>query len=517
VVWPLKAGSARVHAALDDLRESRPLDVEVIAAPAGGARVRALPSRLLVRVRETVTLDRVVLDPGPGLDPLEVPYTLSIADPKIAEVRAGDQVRGLSPGTTTVELTAASPDGQKGALKTTVPIEVRPSEPAPGAAVELRLTGPGRTTAGATVAFDVALVGEDASIRSVGQAGARLSAIEGEGLIDLQPGAIGRARSPGTAWIQARYHDLVSNTLRLDIQAPAPSFRKIELEVARRPLGVGESRVYRVWGEPSDGGAPQDLTSHVGGDGDVVVSLDTVEPAGDKGVASHLPPRVVGIKVGKIQLRASLRDGIGSEAVSLEIIEFPSGSLAIEPAETTIGMGETTPPLVAVLHLAGDQLRREVEAKWESLEPETLDPDGQHGRFLARAVGRGRVKATFGGLSAFAEVTVVHNPFVAVRTTGVTTEGESFVLGIEVQSPKTKQPYEYRVVADGGEATPWTSAVVAGGSLTARLQSPKLKLLSGGAYHLVIEARDPATLAINRYPYQFRLGLNVIDETRPDR
>ncbi|QEH32062.1 Bacterial Ig-like domain (group 2) [Aquisphaera giovannonii] len=509
VVAPSKPGFARIRADVEGLSAPRPLDVEVVEAPADAARLRVMPSSLRLHPGEVAALDRVVLDSGPGLDLADVPYRLSIKAARVAAVEGGTRVRALAAGTAELEVEADGPPGRAGSLSARVPIAVEDSGAGEGEPAGLRLTGPTHTTVGAVVEFGVEEVLADASTRPVGHPGAALVVEEGRELVATRPGPALRAEAPGVASIRARYRGLISNSLRLDVQPRAASYRAIELEVDPHPLVVGEERQYRLWGDPADGGPRQDLTGLVGVAGGPEVRLEPAGADGEGPIAAARAGRVVGQKPGRARLRGGWVDGLASEGVPIEVVDAPAGTLGIEPASPSARVGETVTLSAVLRGVSGGRSPRPVEARWESLDGGRLDPGGEAGEFVARAAGRARVRARFGGQEAVANVEVAAEPFGEVRAGEISIDGDAFQVPLEVRAPRGGAGFEYRIVAEDGEATAWAPAEGREDSLTARLRSPKLKLRPGSTYQLVIEARAPATTT-ERYPYRFRLGLNVI-------
>ena len=92
-------------------------------------------------------------------------------------------------------------------------------------------------------------------------------------------------------------------------------------------------------------------------------------------------------------------------------------TLSIEPADMTLQVGETTPP-VTVTAKGPDGTTYQAPATVESQDEKVLvaTPDAP-GHFQAKAMGRTQLKASYRGADVFATVTVTGKRFVDVKTT----------------------------------------------------------------------------------------------------
>ncbi len=203
-----------------------------------------------------------------------------------------------------------------------------------------------------------------------------------------------------------------------------------------------------------------------------------------------------------------------------EVIRVPR--IWIEPAEVSLEVGKTTPRLVAVADDA-EGLSVPVSATWESLDPNLLAADPQTpGQFVARAVGRTQVRASYRGAEAYADVNVSGQRFLEVIETlnGGTTD---FDVTLEVLAAESEGPLEYRVYEAG--QTPdenWIAAELDRAELDGQfrrvvLRSPRMAYGSPDSfYYLIIEARDPAAEAVQQYPFSFRIRIRrEIERTDP--
>jgi uncharacterized protein YjdB len=398
-----------------------------------------------------------------------------------------------------------------------------PADPAGGAAPQappesrLVLSGPTRTTVDARTTYTVLLADRNGATRNVSYSGARLIvAAEQRPLVELAPGSAMTARQAGSVTLQAEYGGLISNPLHVAIAPRASSFARLELDIDRSPLVVGQSRPYRVWGYPGDGQPRQDLTwlivSAEEGNGAPLVRLRTT--AGEDPVLEHQAPAVIGRRPGRAIIAAGFPGGVRTDAIELEVRETPAPytELAISPARLLVRPGETTPPLAAYARRAGAAGGEIVAASLESLDANVLEPAGG-GRFIARAPGVARVRATLGELTATAEVTVAGDPFAVVRASPEAQRAGAgqVVVELQVQGSPGLPPHEYRAVSEhSGEATPWRAAANVDGSPSVRLSSPPLADRPGATYRLMLEARATETAPVQRYPYRFRLEGKVV-------
>ena len=128
--------------------------------------------------------------------------------------------------------------------------------------------------------------------------------------------------------------------------------------------------------------------------------------------------------------------------------------LRIDPDRVPLKVGDWTPPFSVTVEPEGGT-RIEVPAVLESLNPRVLAPDAQNpGRFTAKAPGRTRVRAVYGGQAVSAEVTVA-SPWFA-RFAGdlriVDDQGPSFRIRAVVVAQNVKGTLEYRVCVPGQNA-----------------------------------------------------------------
>ncbi len=192
-----------------------------------------------------------------------------------------------------------------------------------------------------------------------------------------------------------------------------------------------------------------------------------------------------------------------------EVVRVPR--LRIEPSEvSSLEVGKATPRLVAVADDA-EGLSIPVSATWESLDPNILAADLETpGQFVARAVGRTQVRASYRGAEAYAEVTVRGQRFWEVRET-LNDRTTDFDVTLEVLAAEAEGPLEYRVYVAG--QTPdekWIAAELDGSVRRVVLRSPRIDYGPRNSfYHLIIEARDPAAEAVQQYPFSFRLRAEI--------
>lgn len=436
-------------------------------------------------------------------------------------------MRGLSAGQAQVRVTPVDVGEQYEDLSANVTIVIEDDEGVGPVPLELVLTGPSQTTELAEVEYRAELVGGPVP-RDVTDDGAKLVLdLDQQSLAEVQPGCNLIAKSRGTINVRARYNELISNVLQLSIYPPR-ELERVELEIDRRTLSVGESCPYRVWGYPLGGGPRHDLTGQAvaypaaAAQSIPQVAIRVLEPSGGD-IVSHSPPEVVARSVGKFQLAASLPPDLLSRVVDVEIVLPPSGGgLRVIPRSITVYVGESTPEIVASVRPTTGGEGRHVEAQCVSENEALVAEDPQiPGRFVGKAVGKTRIRATFGDLEpAFVDVTVKGDPFwtITLREEIDPRPGKRFAVTVDVEaSLRPDIGLEYRLsVANHPEGGRWVSPTVAGDFLKASLTSPDILEGPGDArYNLLIEARDKDGAMLGSHPLSFSFSDRRIELQDP--
>jgi len=502
----------------------------LVVDPTASPRLEVRPDPLRVALGRTAGFRRVQIVPGDGTVPVDVDYQVESAAPQIAEVEGGRILRGELPGRAQVTVTPVDVPERFADLSTNVTVLVEDA----GGGGHLELTGPSRVTQHTEAPFHAELV-SDSGRKDVTHDGAVL-VLEGGDLSEEEekgkqnevlPGCILSAREPGTVNLRARYRDLISNPLPVRID-PISTPARLEIEIDRRPMSVGESRSYRLLGIPAGGGPPQDVTGLVHRQDPAprepyarVVTLDVPDFKADD-LVTHSPPTLVARAPGRFRLSATYhpnRDtedpGSGyleSAAIELEILPEPAGEVYAVPASVTIRVGKHMPPVRAMVGLGGERRPRPMHAQWHSEDETILGPaPDAPGQLVGKREGKTRLIGVVGGQEAFVDVTVVGDPFqtVTVDDNAEWERGDSFFrVFIDIEaSGHQAAGLEYRVfpVGDPG-AGQWKTATVDGGRVGVRLRSESLRRGPVGTpYHLTIEARDKDGQTLASYPLVFKI------------
>jgi hypothetical protein len=238
-------------------------------------------------------------------------------------------------------------------------------------------------------------------------------------------------------------------------------------------------------------------------------------------------PRIVGGPLGGVAVYGSggfWRDGIwhvGDGGVigapGSVVTEKPIAVLFIDPAQTAVRLGQSTPRFHArAQDLAGNQI--EVPAALESMNDKVLTPDlspGHEGQFLAVGQGHTQVRARYGDREANAEVTVGGDRFADVQSTIAEPTDHDFAVNLDVTAGAGEGSLEYRAY-QVGQPPPsgWAASQVQGDAQHAVFQSPRIqKGPPSTFYDLLIESRNPADGSIQQYPFRFRVGLTIEKST----
>jgi hypothetical protein len=159
-----------------------------------------------------------------------------------------------------------------------------------------------------------------------------------------------------------------------------------------------------------------------------------------------------------------------------------------------------------------------VPAALESMNDKVLTPDlapGHEGQFLAVGQGHTQVRARYADHEAFAEVTVGGDRFANVVSTIADPTDHDFAVNLNVAAGAGEGSLEYRAYQVGQPPPPgWAASQVQGDAQHAVFQSPRLpKGPPQTFYDLMIESRNPADGSIQQYPFRFRVGLTIEQET----
>lgn len=519
-IRPAKIGQTQLHARVGPLQTERPMLVEVVENLPGNPRLIVNPNPLILSPGETDTFRSVAFLGAGARNPVDVPYKVTATTNDVFEVEDGRVIRAKAPGTALATITVDDPENRYHGMSARAQVYVRGEDLQTQLrrSAELELRGPSRTTEGAEVEYQVRLVDGGNAVDVTNEATLVFAVGEDE-FAAIQPGCRVIAKKPGTVHLSARYDGKISNTIPLTIHPLDQNFERLELVIRKDPIGVGETRQYQVWGHPDNGGPRQNLTRLITTDRQHPtrphIRFNVLEPNASANVATHDAPNLIGRNPGKVALQAAIGDRLVSnrEEVSvIGVIRSPT-DLRVEPATITSRVGEMTPPLKVLVRTRGDRRYRELDpelASYLSLDQEILEPVADAtGRFTAKRPGNTRIRVTYEGLTAGANVTVVANRFQQVELgTNPEFAEKTFTVPITVRTDLVAGPLEYRLYSPGVELPPeqgWKDTTAQGDQQFVKLTSPVFNLKENNLYRVVIEARDKRTKAIDRYPYAFRL------------
>jgi uncharacterized protein YjdB len=521
VFKPLKLGSTKVTATFQGLPTRNPLVVRVVDH-ASEARLEVRPNPVSMTVGETQQFQRVQIIPGRGIAPVDTDYRVVSSDPAVVAVDSNRTLRAVSPGETTVKVTPADVDPKFQDVAATVSVSVAESgEPPSGredqptgddaAGSELVLSGPTTSTVGATAQFTVELLTAEGS-KDVTSDGASLVVDRDQAnLVELAPGGSVVGKAPSTVSIKARYKDLISAPVNLLIEPVALRFARLEIEVDNKPLAVNESRPYKLWGYPENGGGRQDLTNALTLAGDPAAPRIGLRPS--DGIAEHQPPRVIGKAPGEFEmvgLLAQAPNSAQSQKVALVVVDDgveDLGLLSIQPESISVRVGQPAPPVKILARRPGEREPREVNMSLTSEDPTILKPES--GGFVGNEVGQTRLVAEHNGQTVAVKVTVEGNPFsdVAVGQLDLVANGQFSVM-IKISGSMSGDT-QYRAVLEGGAGT-WMSATPNGKQVSVSLPSPILTLGGNDAvYTVFLESRSQVDGTIERFPCTFKVRLDT--------
>lgn len=511
-----KVGEAQVFGRVGNRTTRDPLRVVVVdpSQPPPGSRPAHLivqPDPLRLNVAASGRFGRVQYVP-PGGTPSDIAFTVTSQDEQIVTVEKDGTLHGMAPGRALVTVRAVDPSLAD--LKSDVAVFVDPPAPLSPAGTRLVLSGPRQVMLGAPAQFHVELA-DGAGGQDVTSDGAELVLdTDQRASGEVQAGGILVPKKSGQLAVRARYKDLISNVVTVQVDSAARDFASLEIELDRRPLVIDERRPYRLWGNPTGGGPRQDLTHLVNQEGDASPEVEVEGADGAADIAEHVPSALIGRKPGQFAVQAKLGSAV-SEAVRLEVVAAPLSDVVLtaEPASVTIAVGERTPPLRILARAAGERDARAVNAAWSSVSNAIAEPDpATPGVFIGKSAGRTRLEASFSGQTVGVDVTVTGgNVFESVA---IQDGSLSFLPDNHFSVSATIQytsdiPLEYRIVTVGGSgASPWVAAP-AGAAQKTTLVSPPIRMGQGAPrYNLIIEARDEQQRVIERFPHSFRLKVD---------
>jgi len=325
--------------------------------------------------------------------------------------------------------------------------------------------------------------------------------------VATREGNVFRPAQPGQESIGAKLGLLTADPLLVSV-GEASGIGGLIVQPNPLLLSSGSSGGFdAVMFDPGDGQLPYPIENY------------RLTPAKGQGIVESLDERTLrGLAPGMTQVRIAAADpaGSGGEITTIANVEVMSGGvITLSPAEMTLKVGETTPPL-EVTTIGSDGIPTPVPATVESLDENIVVPDPlTPGAFVAQGLGETQILARYRGSEATAAVIVTGDRFLNVEST--LHEGpDRFEVSLTVLAAGTEGPLEYRAYgADQPPAETWVPSQMQGDQRMVTLRSPPLPYgLRGETHQLILEARDPNTGSVEQYPYRFRLRSEIEDETR---
>ncbi|GDY07062.1 hypothetical protein LBMAG52_05480 [Planctomycetia bacterium] len=538
ILRPKRIGQTQIDAALDNLRTQSPLLVEVTENSPRRHKLRASPSSLALQVGQAGRIARAEVLPASGGTPVSIPFKVTATPNKIFELGPDGAVLPRAAGQAVLTVAADDPQKKYEGLSTTIMVEVtnpseaekepekkpeqQPGKPKPEAARpdrrQLTLEGPSETSVETEISFRVQIVAGDRDTDVTHKAQLVLASGDEE-LAEIRPGGRIFAKAPGKLSIQARLDDLTSASHELLIGKRAAEFERLELELPRGILKVGESRAYRLWAYPRGGGTRQDLTGQVSDSPTEVtrprMQWKVLAPDADTPVVTHQPGSFVGQKPGRFRVQVQLGDRLSTEPVELEVVGSVSTPvrLRVEPEQIELLAGETTPALRILVAAQG-------EPSYRTLAPglaEILAADDQllktreAGQFTAIKLGQTTIKVKYQGLEQSVAVRIKINPFAKIEVgRDPKFKDNTMTVELTVFANPAEGELEYRSTLlkneeNSAASSDWTLAERDGDQLKAQFLSPRIPLVIGQKeFNLIIEARNRKDGSIARTPFPFK-------------
>ncbi|MFM9966149.1 MAG: Ig domain-containing protein [Planctomycetaceae bacterium] len=524
ILRPKRIGQTQIDAALDNLRTQRPLLIEVTENSPRRHRLRASPSSLTLPIGEAGHIAQAEVMLATGGTPVPIPFKLTATPNKIFELRPDGTVQPRAAGQAILTVLADDPQKKYEGLSTSVLVEVTdPNEPDPQLDQrQLTLEGLSETSVETEVSFRVQVVAGDRSTDVTHKAQLVLTSGDEE-VAEVRPGGRVFAKAPGKLSIQARLNDLTSAPHELLIRKRAAEFDRLELELSRESLKVGESRTYRLWGSPRGGGARQDLTGQLADEkaeksvtSRPRIQWQTLAPNPDAPVVTHRPGAFVGQQPGRFRVQAMLGERLTSESIELDVVGSVSTPvrLRVEPDQIELLAGQTTPALQVSVAAAGERNYRTLApglAEFLAVDAQLLKAR-EAGQFVAIKPGQTAIQIKYQGLELSVPVRIKINPFARIEVgRDPKFKDNTMTVELTVFANPADGELEYRSTLLKHDENPaavseWILAERAGDQLKAQFSSPRIPLVIGqNEFHLILEARDRKDGSIVRTPFPFKL------------
>ncbi|PHS03379.1 MAG: hypothetical protein COA78_17920 [Blastopirellula sp.] len=506
VFKPLKVGSTKVKASYQGIPTRRPLGIQVVDYD-NDARLVVQPNPVSLSVGEASDFNLVQIIPGRGLTPLDVEYEVKSDDDSIVAIDNNHTLRGIAAGETTVVVSPIGVDSQFSKLSTKIAVRVTGTGNDDSQA-ELVITGPSKTTVGSPSQFRIELITSSDTKDVTSQGASLVIDRDQEQMVEFLPGGIVIGMKSGTVNLKARYKDLISTPIRLEISDQASQFKQLELELDTRAMTINESRSYQLWGYPSQGGARQDITNLIeSGKAKLIIQ-------GDSNAIEHQSPDLIGKKPGLVEFAAELQQGadvIQSTKIQIEVVDDsdqPKGILSIEPKSISVHIGQAAPAIQVLSRRPGESQPRQISLSLTSEDSSILEAD-ENGNFIGKAIGKTRLVAQVEDQEVAVDVQVIGNPFESVKISKLI-PGDPFSVLIDVKGYSLEE-LEYRIAQPNQkEDQGWQKTQNNDGVQSVQLKSHEIPFRNiEYAYKLFIESRNPIDKTVTRYPCDFSIRITT--------
>jgi len=388
-------GTTTVHATI----ESQTASATITVTPPPISAVVVSPAGPQIFVGGTVDLDAQVTNSA-GQVVLGAPLSWRSLSPDVATVDASGVVTGVAPGTAEIEATS---EGKVGTTTVTVSaVPVRSVTVTPSTA-ELTVGQTVQLTATPRDADNQPLAGRDIAWASID---AGIATVSSTGLVT--------AVAPGTVNITATSEGR-TGTAQITVK-PAP-VQAVTVSPNTATLVVGQERTLTA-AVTGAGGEPLDRP--------VTWSSSDTRVAVVESDGAAASAKVIAVAVGRATITASSGGMSGTAAITVNAV--PVASVSVTPATASLTVGQSARFSAQPRDADGNALSGRT-VTWSSDDDDVATVD-QTGRVVAVGVGTAAIRATSGGVSGTAAVTVIPVPVGSVE---VDPPAPSLTVGQTVQ------------------------------------------------------------------------------------
>ena len=404
LVTALSSGTTQITATSGGVSTTRPVFV-VLAQPAARI-VLNISEATLTTIGQTVQLDALVYDvDGVAIPGAQVAWSSSQA--AVAMVGDNGMVSAVSDGTTLVTATS-------GNVSTFATIHVVVEREAVSITItpsSATLTSVGETVQLEAVVYDVDGAVIPGALVEWTSSGPAVATVDANGLVT--------AVSNGTVQITATSGEVKAGaTIIVELEAGSITVNPASATLTSVGQTVQlEAVVYDIDGTVIPD-APVEWTSS--------------DPAVAKVESGGL---VTAVSNGSVQITAT--SGHASETAEITVMQAASSISVTPPSATLESVGETV-QLEAVVYDMEDAVLPEAQVAWSNIDPSVATVDA-NGLVTAVSNGDAQIKASSGGISATAEITVMQTassiaitpPSATLESVGATVQLEAVVHDME--------------------------------------------------------------------------------------